>query len=222
MARPKGGIPWNKGLKMKQFCVNGHDTFVVGRKTNGECKECGRLRIIKWREENKEHIATYDVWYDSTHKEEIKASCKKWYENNKASANAKHKEWLAEHKEEVALTAKEYYETHKDEIYEKHKKWVADHPESIKASALKAHSNRGLRAPNWADWNTINKIINRCPTDLTVDHIIPLLGEGVSGLHVSWNLQYLTHRENAKKNNKCNLLEASEWYGKILQQAGLK
>lgn len=63
-------------------------------------------------------------------------------------------------------------------------------------------SSKLLRTPIWADLEKIKSIYNSCPTGMTVDHIVPLQGVNVSGLHVHNNLQYLTAAENSAKNNR--------------------
>jgi hypothetical protein len=45
--------------------------------------------------------------------------------------------------------------------------------------------------PKWADMDAIREIYVNRPNDCHVDHIIPLRGKKVSGLHVPENLQYL-------------------------------
>jgi hypothetical protein len=56
--------------------------------------------------------------------------------------------------------------------------------------------------PKWANKDKIKQIYKNCPNGLCVDHIIPLRGKDVCGLHVPENLQYLTISENSKKINK--------------------
>lgn len=58
------------------------------------------------------------------------------------------------------------------------------------------------RTPPWANVAKIKEIYSKCPEGFHVDHILPLRGELVSGLHVENNLQYLPALENIKKNNK--------------------
>lgn len=58
------------------------------------------------------------------------------------------------------------------------------------------------RIPSWANLAKIKEFYAKCPEGCHVDHIVPLQGELVSGLHVENNLQYLTAEENLRKGNK--------------------
>jgi len=62
---------------------------------------------------------------------------------------------------------------------------------------------RMSRVPLWADLSAIRKIYESAQKQgLTVDHIIPLRGELVCGLHVENNLQLLDRDDNIAKGNK--------------------
>jgi hypothetical protein len=58
------------------------------------------------------------------------------------------------------------------------------------------------RMPPWANKEAIKQFYRNCPAGYHVDHIIPLRGRKVSGLHVMENLQYLLAKENLSKGNK--------------------
>ena len=58
------------------------------------------------------------------------------------------------------------------------------------------------RVMSWSNMEEISAFYSKCPEGYHVDHIIPLQGEVVSGLHVIENLQYLSAEDNIKKHNK--------------------
>lgn len=82
----------------------------------------------------------------------------------------------------------------------------------VKAIKIKYESKKLRATPSWltkADWDRMNALyaLARKLTKETgilhvVDHIVPLNGKCVSGLHVPDNLQILTQSANAAKSNR--------------------
>lgn len=74
-------------------------------------------------------------------------------------------------------------------------------PGPTKAAAAKQRANLRNACPFWANLEGIKDFYKSCPDGYEVDHVIPLRGKTVSGLHIVENLQYLPWKENRQKSN---------------------
>src|SRR5690606_27884095 len=83
-------------------------------------------------------------------------------------------------------------------------KWRKDNPHRIREYVRKYFKRREMATPPWSDRSLIQKIYSAAKSlpGYEVDHIIPLFGELVCGLHVPSNLQIVPKRHNRKKSNK--------------------
>jgi 5-methylcytosine-specific restriction endonuclease McrA len=75
--------------------------------------------------------------------------------------------------------------------------------------------------PAWVDFAAIRAVYLKCAqvtreTGIphAVDHIVPIKGRNMCGLHVPWNLRIITAKENGMKSNKWieDLLECVDDY----------
>ena len=82
------------------------------------------------------------------------------------------------------------------------KRWYSRNVPQQLAKFNEEKARKIQRIPAWADLNAIKNFYLNRPDGFHVDHIVPLCGKNVSGLHVIENLQYLPAKENLSKGNR--------------------
>ena len=99
---------------------------------------------------------------------------------------------------------KEYYQKNKDKWY-KNKPLRAYHQAKYRASKLQATpswlTEFDLEMIKWT-YEAAKVAEKHYGEPHHVDHIIPLQGENICGLHVPWNLRVITAYDNMSKGNK--------------------
>lgn len=155
-------------------CKRGHIGLRIT--DTGTCIECRKLNELARYYANPEKTKARTKTKYQAHAEKLKEKRKEHYLNNidleRKSAMLKSREW---------------------------RKNNPAHRNALKAKYL---ADKAKRTPSWADMSKIVQFYKKCPEGYHVDHIMPLRGKNVSGLHVLENLQYLPAIENLRKNNK--------------------
>ena len=185
------------------------------------CKDCDNARNKKYREENRDKVSARKKKYHEDNRDEIAVYRKKYYEKNRDETLARNKKYYEENRDKVSAREKKYYEENHDKVSARKKKYRKKFPEKSAARTAKRKAAKLERVPSWsneADLKAIKKIYARCKriNKLTgiphqVDHVIPLQGENISGLHHSTNLAIIPAALNRSKNNKWEFKEV--YYG---------
>jgi len=131
--------------------------------------------------------------------------------NNRNKLIAYKKVWVELNPEKVIASNKKRYEEKKDQIKAHVAEYKKLNPAKANANKAKRKAAKKQRTPKWLTNIDFERIENqyRLAEILTklhnepwhVDHIIPLQGKLVSGLHVPSNLQVLKGSENCSKQN---------------------
>lgn len=143
---------------------------------------------------------------------------------NRERANELRRQYYAANPEKFISKAKAYYAKHAERIKKRENDRYHANPQAAMAATLRWKKKNAprwsetqmrrqiavkQRHPQWADRNKILHVYEECARRTRetgvkhhVDHIIPLQGKSVSGLHVPSNLQILTASENVRKSNR--------------------
>lgn len=80
-------------------------------------------------------------------------------------------------------------------------------------TAQKRFLQRAMATPKWVDQGALLAVYHEAGTrreageDVVVDHIVPIQGRDVCGLHVPWNLRIIDRTVNLLKSNKTENLD---------------
>lgn len=187
----KGQIPHNVGLR-NEAKLRGDAHYFTGKPCkyghidkraviNGGCLSCGKEKMAKFR-----------LTIDEKKKAEIDKK-----------ARIRTAEWRSENPnhEGIKISKKEYKKRN---------------PGKVRSDTVKRRTLKAKRTPSWMSKDDLWMIeqayeLAAIRTKIFgfswhVDHVIPLTGKTVSGLHVPNNLQVIPWIDNVKKSNKFNEL----------------
>ena len=153
------------------------------------CRECNAAYQRAWREKNSQKTAAY-----------------------RARNLEKRRAYYAANPERFKAQSRAYHHRHREKNLERMTQYGRDNPDVFSANQAKRRAAKLQATPAWlteTDFEMMkvsyamrDALSERYGFKFHVDHIIPLQGENVCGLHVPTNLQVILASENMSKGNR--------------------
>lgn len=158
-------------------------------------------RIKAWRLANPEKVKEQRKRYAEKHPEIVRAKALRYKAKNIDAIRIRDRE-----------ASKVYREANKEKVAASKLKYAQENKHIINAAVARRKAAKLQRTPNWL--TEFDKLKIKCLYSIAamltrenkepwhIDHIIPLQGRLVSGLHVPSNMQIMRGIENVSKKNK--------------------
>lgn len=184
------------------------------------CKKCKAEKSKEYISKIPDSYRKYQAQWQRENREKCNANSAKWKEKNPEKVKALRerrkslhieykKAWRIKNAERAKATDDAWKEKNPERLKLYKKTYGIRHPERNLEMNARRRAARRKAIPAWANKKYIAMFYEMAKQDtiatgikMVVDHIVPLRSEFVCGLHCEDNLQVLTKKENAKKNNK--------------------
>jgi hypothetical protein len=188
--------------------------FYKRRACNGgyrpQCKTCYNevRKVNDAKPEVRERVNRQGRESYLRHRDARIAEMRDWRERNPDYM----RQWFAANPEKVSQWNREQYEKNCEDRKAYQRNWQKQNIGKCRANNAKREKAIKQQTPPWADLKAIQKfyvysaqITEETGVQHNVDHIIPLQGKLVSGLHVEDNLRVIPAKVNFQKSNSYTL-----------------
>lgn len=157
------------------------------------CLQCIREKKADWLAANPEKSAAQKRAYVHANPEKVKQWKAADRKRGADGYRQRQRKWYAENREQANAASAA---------------WAKAHPGAVAARAAKRRASELRATPAWADLDLIADLYTlasiyreHASMQVEVDHIVPLQGKSVCGLHVQDNLQIIPSVLNKSKSN---------------------
>jgi len=193
-------------------------------------------RLSEWRAANPAKVVALSVAYYAANREKILAEKSAYYAANRERILARTAEAYASsgekraakaayrdaNREKIAAWWEAYSAANREAIREGRTRWASANPGKVAEAKTRRRIAESRAIPAWANISLVAAYYTMAAAMTKasgvrheVDHIEPLRGKHVCGLHNEFNLQVVRGRENARKGNRPSDLRAPACLGPV-------